>query len=122
VKYFPRGRIVYYGSRTGVCDEPFILMPGIALLPKGLLFVAYGFSLIFLFLGIGIISDVFMNGIEEITAQTVTIDLKDANGDTYAQKKVHVWNSTVANLTLMALGSSAPEILLAVIETMGTMD
>lgn len=32
-------------------------------------------------------------------------------------KKVPVWNPTVANLTLMALGSSAPEILLSVIET-----
>jgi solute carrier family 8 (sodium/calcium exchanger) len=29
---------------------------------------------------------------------------------------VTVWNATVANLTLMALGSSAPEILLSVIE------
>lgn len=27
-----------------------------------------------------------------------------------------IWNATVANLTLMALGSSAPEILLSVIE------
>jgi solute carrier family 8 (sodium/calcium exchanger) len=32
-------------------------------------------------------------------------------------KRVAVWNPTVANLTLMALGSSAPEILLSVIET-----
>jgi len=32
------------------------------------------------------------------------------------EQKVKVWNPTVANLTLMALGSSAPEILLAVIE------
>lgn len=31
---------------------------------------------------------------------------------------VLVWNPTVANLTLMALGSSAPEIMLAAIETM----
>jgi solute carrier family 8 (sodium/calcium exchanger) len=30
---------------------------------------------------------------------------------------VEVWNATVANLTLMALGSSAPEILLSVIGT-----
>lgn len=28
-----------------------------------------------------------------------------------------IWNGTVANLTLMALGSSAPEILLSVIST-----
>ena len=33
--------------------------------------------------------------------------------------EVKVWNDTVANLTLMALGSSAPEILLAIIETIG---
>ena len=30
--------------------------------------------------------------------------------------RVHTWNPTVANLTLMALGSSAPEILFSVIE------
>lgn len=30
-----------------------------------------------------------------------------------------MWNATVANLTLMALGSSAPEILLSVLETVG---
>merc|ERR1719419_2011131 len=30
-----------------------------------------------------------------------------------------VWNETVANLTLLALGSSAPEILLALLETIG---
>ncbi len=32
-------------------------------------------------------------------------------------RRVTVWNPTVANLTLMALGSSAPEILLAILET-----
>ena len=29
--------------------------------------------------------------------------------------EVRIWNDTVANLTLMALGSSAPEILLSII-------
>ncbi|XP_035169119.1 sodium/calcium exchanger 2-like, partial [Oxyura jamaicensis] len=32
---------------------------------------------------------------------------------------VRIWNETVSNLTLMALGSSAPEILLSVIEVCG---
>ena len=31
---------------------------------------------------------------------------------------VRIWNETVSNLTLMALGSSAPEILLSVIEVL----
>ena len=34
---------------------------------------------------------------------------------------VPVWNPTVANLTLMALGSSAPEIFLSTIETVSTL-
>ena len=33
--------------------------------------------------------------------------------------RTRTWNATVANLTLMALGSSAPEILLSVIELLG---
>ena len=33
-----------------------------------------------------------------------------------------VWNPTVANLTLMALGSSAPEIMLAVVETVVNLE
>lgn len=37
------------------------------------------------------------------------------------QQKVNVWNPTIANLSLMALGSSAPEILLSVIETLLTL-
>jgi solute carrier family 8 (sodium/calcium exchanger) len=40
---------------------------------------------------------------------------KDGNKRFFIE--VPVWNATVANLTLMALGSSAPEILLSVIET-----
>lgn len=33
-----------------------------------------------------------------------------------------VWNPTIANLTLMALGSSAPEIILSVSDTVGDLD
>jgi len=36
--------------------------------------------------------------------------------------EVTVWNPTIANLTLMALGSSAPEILLAIIETISNLE
>ncbi len=37
------------------------------------------------------------------------------------EKVITVWNPTIANLTLMALGSSAPEILLSIIETVSTL-
>merc|ERR1719359_367397 len=53
-----------------------------------------------------------MNGIEKITSSKKRVKDK-STGKTIT---VYVWNDTVANLTLMALGSSAPEILLSLIE------
>ena len=47
--------------------------------------------------------------------------IKNEKGEIVKSKKVTIWNPTVANLTLMALGSSAPEILLSVIETTGNL-
>lgn len=45
--------------------------------------------------------------------------IKKSNGETTVTT-VRIWNETVSNLTLMALGSSAPEILLSVIEVWKT--
>jgi len=73
------------------------------------------------FLGVAIISDNFMAAIEVVTAQERVVMAKDESGN-LVEKKVFVWNDTVANLSLMALGSSAPEILLSVIETVGSLD
>jgi len=73
--------------------------------------VLYLLFLGWLFLGVAISADCFMAAIEIITATTTTVHVEGKDVE------VEVWNSTVANLTLMALGSSAPEILLAVVET-----
>lgn len=59
--------------------------------------------------------------IEKITAKKQIIHIKDDNGQIIKSQKVLFWNATVANLSLMALGSSAPEILLSVIETVGNL-
>lgn len=47
--------------------------------------------------------------------QEKEVIITKASGETKVTT-VRVWNETVSNLTLMALGSSAPEILLSVIE------
>lgn len=77
--------------------------------------LVYFFIMIYLFIGVSIVSDRFMAAIEVITSKEKEVKLKTANGETQIVI-VRVWNETVANLTLMALGSSAPEILLSVIE------
>jgi solute carrier family 8 (sodium/calcium exchanger) len=93
------------------------MLPGMYLLSKPVLIVAYLFGLGYMFLGIAIISDIFMEAIETITSIQVTEELWDADQKQKYYVDVPLWNATVANLTLMALGSSAPEILLSVIGT-----
>nr|XP_057927776.1 sodium/calcium exchanger 1-like isoform X16 [Doryrhamphus excisus] len=71
-----------------------------------------------MFLGVSIIADRFMASIEVITSQERQIVIKKPNGEKLTTT-VRIWNETVSNLTLMALGSSAPEILLSVVEVCG---
>jgi hypothetical protein len=47
-----------------------VLIPGTTLMPSGLLGFIYFLFLCFLFLGISIIADIFMEAIEVITSQT----------------------------------------------------
>ncbi|XP_014118089.1 PREDICTED: sodium/calcium exchanger 2 isoform X2 [Pseudopodoces humilis] len=74
--------------------------------------------MMYLFLGVSIIADRFMASIEVITSREKEITVTKANGET-SVGTVRIWNETVSNLTLMALGSSAPEILLSLIEVCG---
>ncbi|KAM4583615.1 sodium/calcium exchanger 1a isoform 2-T2 [Odontesthes bonariensis] len=78
----------------------------------------YFVGLAYMFLGVSIIADRFMASIEVITSQERQITIKKPNGEKITTT-VRVWNETVSNLTLMALGSSAPEILLSVVEVCG---
>ncbi|XP_054651323.1 sodium/calcium exchanger 2b [Dunckerocampus dactyliophorus] len=115
-------------SKHGKCDEVTVCKPGI-LLPvwqpnrPGLgdqvaRAVVYFVSLMYMFLGVSIIADRFMASIEVITSQEKEVTITLPNGET-SVATVRIWNETVSNLTLMALGSSAPEILLSVIEVCG---
>ncbi|XP_016317041.1 sodium/calcium exchanger 1-like [Sinocyclocheilus anshuiensis] len=80
--------------------------------------IVYFVALVYMFLGMSIIADRFMSSIEVITSQEKEITINKPNGET-TTATVRIWNETVSNLTLMALGSSAPEILLSVIEVCG---
>jgi len=79
INTYPRGRIVMYGNGDAICNSSFII-PGTSLLPVGVLAFAYFMSLVYLFLGISIIAEVFMAGIEVVTSQTTKVEVKDRNG------------------------------------------
>uniref|UniRef100_A0A671UZ12 Solute carrier family 8 member 2b n=1 Tax=Sparus aurata TaxID=8175 RepID=A0A671UZ12_SPAAU len=113
---------------TGKCEDVPVCRPGILLpvwMPRGpglgdqvARAVVYFVSLMYMFLGVSIIADRFMASIEVITSQEKEVTITMPNGET-SVATVRIWNETVSNLTLMALGSSAPEILLSVIEVCG---
>ncbi|CAE8598067.1 unnamed protein product, partial [Polarella glacialis] len=79
----------------------------------GLRTAIYGISLAYIFVAVSIVADRFMGAIETITSRVAV--KRSAEGKRRTGK---IWNDTVANLTLMALGSSAPEIMLSVVETL----
>ena len=60
-----------------------------------------------------------MGAVEKITSSTKKITLASSGEESPEVIEVPIWNGTVANLTLMALGSSAPEICLAIIGIIG---
>lgn len=107
----------YYDDQQ--CDS-WLLIPGVRLMDQRFMAVIYFLTLLYLFLGISIIADIFMEAIEVICSKTTIVEVRDNNRNVYFLE-VPVWNATIANLTLMALGSSAPEILLSVIETLTTL-
>nr|AAT71303.3 sodium-calcium exchanger [Placopecten magellanicus] len=80
--------------------------------------IVYFVAMIYMFLGVSIIADRFMSAIEVITSKEKDVVIRRPDGSTHVVN-VRVWNETVSNLTLMALGSSAPEILLSCIEIIG---
>jgi len=96
--------------------ESWLNAPAINLWNQGGRGLLYLLSLFYLFLGVAICADIFMSAIEVITSKTYPISALDEDGQ-IVNVEAHVWNETVANLTLLALGSSAPEILLALMET-----
>lgn len=87
---------------------------------NGTRIVLYLIAMIYCFLGVSIIADKFMVAIEVITAKEVKKKVKRQDGK-ITEETTLVWNETIANLSLMALGSSAPEILLAVLEAIGQL-
>lgn len=85
--------------------------------PVGARAFIYLLGLLWSFFAVAIIADVFMCAIERITSKTTTVRIPDQDApEGFRNVDVKVWNNTVANLSLLALGTSAPEILLSCIE------
>ncbi|XP_048733171.1 uncharacterized protein LOC125649575 isoform X15 [Ostrea edulis] len=120
--YGDRGYVVeYLASNTSEYCKSWILVPAENLWPEWLRGLLYTICMIYFFLGVAISSDIFMNSIEVLTSKKRIVKQWDSEKGEMREVEVFIWNETVANLTLMALGSSAPEILLATFESIGSL-
>lgn len=114
-----RGFAVYAGGER-VCFSD-ILLPGFNMLPRWLLGGIYLVFLLYLFVGVSMSADMFMDGIMQITSIMKKVKRKKANGEVVVVEEP-VWNWVVANISLMALGSAAAEVMLALIEALITLN
>jgi len=87
-------------------------------LPKLVTAFLFAIAMVYTFLGVAIVSDIFMSSIEEITSRKKRIPAPGTHGPITKRRHItcKVWNDTVATLSLMALGSSAPEIFLSLMD------
>ncbi|XP_013418432.1 sodium/calcium exchanger 2 isoform X2 [Lingula anatina] len=113
---FTNGWIIETTDNGTAPCESFILLPAENLWNLYLRGILYIVAMLYLFIGVAIASDIFMGSIEVITSKKKTVIKWDEEKQEKIERKILIWNETVANLTLMALGSSAPEILLAIVE------
>ena len=120
-------------TSTGIafpcCDDAGLFLPVISfeyLWDKNVRAFLYISGLLWCFVGVSVLADAFMAGIEAITAWTTQKKVPRTHRDGSPVNDVHgkqmidiieenIWNEKVACLTLFALGSSAPEILIACI-------
>ena len=114
-----QGLVEEYSNKEEMCTS-WVFHPGLSLLHPAALGIGYLLFLFWLFIGISILADIFMEAIEVITSKSDFVEVPDPDGNLIQVEKMF-WNPTIANLTLMALGSSAPEIILSVADTMGTL-
>ncbi|KAL4228078.1 hypothetical protein ACF0H5_013513 [Mactra antiquata] len=114
---YDRGFVVEELENGTLPCKSWLLFPAENLWSPVLRGTLYVVAIAYFFVGIAIASDIFMSSIETITSKKRKIVRWDKEKNEKVETEVLIWNETVANLTLMALGSSAPEILLATIET-----
>ncbi|XP_065194893.1 sodium/calcium exchanger 3-like isoform X1 [Sycon ciliatum] len=116
-----RGFVVELLKNTDDRCESWLLLPAENLWSPEARAIFCFIGLVWMFMGVAIVADIFVGSIEVITSQKKQVTTFDPERQEMVVREVLVWNETVANLTLLALGSSAPEIMLATLEQVSNL-
>lgn len=114
------GFVEEYTNKERFCNS-WLLIPGSSLLPDGLLAAALVLLLLYALLGIAVGSDILMDAIAKITSKTEMLEVCDAEGKRM-MIGIPVWNARMANVTLVALASAAPELFLCFFSTFADIE
>jgi magnesium/proton exchanger len=102
------------------CDA-YLLFHGETLLPNGARAFIYTIALAYCFIGLSVITARFFKAMENIMKQSRELVTIDPHLNKPAVKHEKVWNYTIADITLLAFGTSFPQISLATIDAIRNM-
>ncbi|PKA54918.1 Magnesium/proton exchanger 1 [Apostasia shenzhenica] len=97
------------------CDNYFLFHSEI-FLPNGARTALYFAALAYCFVGLSAITSLFFHSMENIVKQTREIIEIDPRTNAQVLKHEKVWNYTIADISLLAFGTSFPQISLATID------
>ncbi|KAF0896209.1 hypothetical protein E2562_019695 [Oryza meyeriana var. granulata] len=97
------------------CDT-YLLVNGETLLPNGVRAFIYSVALAYCFIGLSAITGRFFKSMENIMKHSREVVTVDPHTNSTIVKHEKVWNYTIADITLLAFGTSFPQISLATID------
>lgn len=96
--------------------ETYFLFPGETSMGDGFRTFFYFLALAYCFIGLSAITERFFRSMEHVVQQTRTVVEIDPRNNTQRVRHEKVWNYTIADITLLAFGTSFPQISLATID------
>ncbi|KAF3784071.1 Magnesium/proton exchanger [Nymphaea thermarum] len=105
-----------FGNSSAETCAIYLLLHGETDLGNQLRFFVYLLGLSYCFIGLSAITSCFFQSMENIVKQTKSVVVVDPCSKTELIKKAKIWNHTIADITLLAFGTSFPQISLAIID------
>nr|CAB3492182.1 unnamed protein product [Digitaria exilis] len=99
------------------CEGTYVLFRGETLLSNGVRATIYTIALAYCFIGLSAITARFFKSMEQIMKHSREVVSIDPCTNAPVLKKEKVWNYAIADIALLAFGTSFPQISLATIDS-----
>ncbi|XP_078176051.1 magnesium/proton exchanger [Carex rostrata] len=104
------------GAFMGITCDSYLLFQGETNLSNGVRTFLYFLGLAYCFIGLSAITSKFFHSMENMMRQTKKVERIDPDSNLLVVKEDKLWNYTIADISLLAFGTSFPQISLATID------